>query len=393
MVMELLEGQSLHEIVKRAPLVPSDFNDVAEQSLEALIAAHQANLLHRDITPGNLMLTWLPSGRMQLKLLDFGLAKFTGKPALQTVSQTGSVLGSIYFMAPEQFERTALDVRSDLYSLGCVLHYALTGDYPFRGESATEVMASHIRGDCADLQPLRPDVPPHVCRWVMRMLARNMDDRPSSAREALAEFEKAKLDPAPVPSLPRLNPAVDVKSASRGVGTGPAPVGGALSHTTSQVPTHTTATQPVQARSTSVPPWIFAIGGVLVLGIVALGVAMAMRDDPGGTVSPRVETPVPDPAPPPADPQNGAKTGPAPAPSQRGQPPTSRWNASQDFKKKDLNGDFKLSAEEFVVSRKEPWRTNLVRRFNQLDRNGDGFLNLAEFKHWKKPAQDNQGKK
>ena len=83
-----------------------------------------------------------------------------------------------------------------------VVYYSLTGQYPFNGESVTEVMASHIQGTCDDLQPLRPDLSPALCRWVMRLIARGMEERPESAQEALREFETAKRATAPVPTQP-----------------------------------------------------------------------------------------------------------------------------------------------------------------------------------------------
>ena len=132
-VMEHLNGKTLHEVVSNAPLIEGDFFQIAEQGLEALIAAHEVHLLHRDIKPGNLMLNWLPSGRFNLKLLDFGLAKFSDTPSVQTIAYGKSVMGSIYFMAPEQFDRELLDARTDLYSLGCLYYYGRTSRYPFDG--------------------------------------------------------------------------------------------------------------------------------------------------------------------------------------------------------------------------------------------------------------------
>ena len=170
-VMEYLDGQTLHDVVSKEPLVVEDFKNVAEQDLEALIAAHDTKLLHRDIKPSNLMLTWLPSGRMQLKLLDFGLAKFTEKPAVQTIAQKGSVLGSIYFMAPEQFDRTPLDPRTDLYSLGVTLYYLAAGRPPFEGRSAPEVMKKHLLEEAQPLGELRSDLGAGLRAIVARLRA------------------------------------------------------------------------------------------------------------------------------------------------------------------------------------------------------------------------------
>lgn len=187
-VMELINGKTLDEMVERGTLTFDDFREVGIQSQEAMIAAQDLDLVHRDLKPSNVMVCWLPSGRFQVKLVDFGLAKFSAKPSLQTIDHGDAVFGSIFFMAPEQFERTPLDRRTDMYALGCMYYYSLAGTYPFNGDSAPQVMASHLQNTVQPLQELRPDLPLWVCEWVMWHLARNMDDRPESARVALERF-------------------------------------------------------------------------------------------------------------------------------------------------------------------------------------------------------------
>ena len=199
-VMELLKGETLDETVERSPMTLDDFRGVVRQTLEGVIAAHSVGLLHRDIKPSNLMVSWLPSGKFQLKILDFGLAKFSASASEQTSDQEDGILGSIYFMAPEQFERGSLDARTDVYALGCVYYYCLTGLHPFDGETSPQVMASHLRHDVRDLASLRPDVPPEVCRWVMWLINRKADERPSSAKEAYDYFREGNAgEPVGIP--------------------------------------------------------------------------------------------------------------------------------------------------------------------------------------------------
>ncbi len=186
--MELLRGRTLQEIAENAPLLEADFLNVARQALEGLLAAHALGMLHRDIKPGNLMLVDLPSGAFQVKILDFGLAKIVAEPSLQTMDQTGGLLGSVYTMSPEQFEGRPLDVRSDLYSLGCVCYYALTGYYPFNGKNVPEVICAHLQRRMAPLKDLRPDLSPALCDWVGRMMATYPENRPGSASEALEQL-------------------------------------------------------------------------------------------------------------------------------------------------------------------------------------------------------------
>ena len=218
-VMELLDGKTLEMLINKAPFTETDFTVLAEQSLEGLLAAHEAHILHRDIKPCNFMVTWLPSGRMQLKILDFGLAKFSKEPSKQTIAHGHSLLGSIYFMAPEQFEQSPLDKRTDLYALGTVFYYALTGTYPFNGESVAQVMASHLMGKYRDLREYRPDLNPALCMWIMSLMSRKPEHRPESSAVALAQLmgiqnqtyvpqEPIRPEPSSPPSIandPKLN--------------------------------------------------------------------------------------------------------------------------------------------------------------------------------------------
>ncbi len=192
-VMELLAGETLDAVIERASLPLADFERFATQALEGLIAAQSVHLIHRDLKPSNIMLVWLPSGKFQVKILDFGLAKFSKKPSTQTVDHGDSILGSIYFMAPEQFERIPLDGRTDLYSLGAIFYYTLAGQYPFTGEQAVHVMAAHLSHQLTPLREYRPDLPDSVCTWIESLIARKMDDRPASAQAALDAWNPAAI--------------------------------------------------------------------------------------------------------------------------------------------------------------------------------------------------------
>ena len=199
-VMELISGNTLEELIERAPLTWPDFRELALQTQEALIAAQELDLIHSDIKPSNLMLTWLPSGKFQIKIVDFGLATLTQSQSREELEEMEAVFGSIFFMAPEQFERVPLDARSDLYSMGCVYYQALAGIYPFDGTSGQEVMQSHLHHSVKPLQEVRAEIPLWVCDWVMWHLNRNPDDRPASAREALTVFLQNDKNPNPAMS-------------------------------------------------------------------------------------------------------------------------------------------------------------------------------------------------
>ncbi|MBB5350457.1 serine/threonine protein kinase/HEAT repeat protein [Haloferula luteola] len=208
-VMELLKGETLDEIVERAPLTESDFLEFARQVQEGLIAAQDLGIVHRDLKPSNVMVNWLPSGKFQVKLVDFGLAKFSPQPSRQTVDHNDSVYGSIFFMAPEQFERALLDARTDMYAIGCVYYFALAARSPFEGETGPQVMAAHLQHRVVPLAQIRPDLSQWILDWIMWHINRDPLDRPENAREALSSFmdlETANraLSSAtgPVPPLP-----------------------------------------------------------------------------------------------------------------------------------------------------------------------------------------------
>jgi serine/threonine protein kinase len=200
-VMELISGKTLDELIEVAPLTWPDFRELALQTQEALIAAQELDLIHSDIKPSNLMLTWLPSGKFQIKIVDFGLATLTQSQSREELAEMEAVFGSIFFMAPEQFERIPIDARADLYAMACVYYQALTGTYPFRGETGNEVMDSHLQHRVIPIQEIRSGIPKWACDWIMWNLNRLPDDRPASARESLQVFLQNDKNPNPTLSL------------------------------------------------------------------------------------------------------------------------------------------------------------------------------------------------
>lgn len=199
-VMELIHGKTLDEIAEHAPLVWHDFKIVAMQTLEALIAAQELDMIHSDLKPPNIMLTWLPSGAFQVKIVDFGLAVLIQSQSQEEIEKMEAVYGSIFFMPPEQYERKTLDTRSDLYSLGCCFYQALSGVYPFSGSTGMEVMQAHLNHTVTPIQEIRGDIPLWACNWLMWLINRYPDDRPPSAREALANFLQNDKETSPIMS-------------------------------------------------------------------------------------------------------------------------------------------------------------------------------------------------
>lgn len=216
MVLELLEGDSLQKILDEGPVELEDFYQVAEQTLEGLMAAHDIHLIHRDLKPSNINVLRRPSGRLLVKLQDFGLAKFSLEPSIRTIAHSNTLFGSIYYMAPEQFERQPLDARTDIYSLGAVFYHMLSGEFPYDGDSGAQVMIGAMNGGATDLAELRPDLDPALCKWIMSMIAKDPNDRPagcSEALEQLAAIRQGKAAPAtpaaaglPIANIPEATP-------------------------------------------------------------------------------------------------------------------------------------------------------------------------------------------
>ena len=202
MVMELLEGEDLTAVVSRGPLPYEDFKELARQTLEGLIAAHERHLLHRDIKPENIKVERLPGGRLQSKIIDFGLARIGLSARKQTEDVTGSVMGSIHYMAPEQLSREPVSARTDLYSLGCVFYEAVSGQKAFNGPTMSDVIDKHLHHDVIPLSSIAPHVPPWLGAWVERLMARDPEHRPASAQQAIEEFRAWERNPAMAPYTP-----------------------------------------------------------------------------------------------------------------------------------------------------------------------------------------------
>ncbi len=191
-VMEYVAGRTLQEIGDFAPLTLTDFLSVADQSLQGLAAAHELSLMHCDIKPSNIMVSITSGGSLKVKVLDFGLARLAEATQQKTPDdQERVLLGSIYTMAPEQFDEEPTDARTDLYSLGCVLYFILAGAYPFVGESVEAVAAAHINHVMHPLKATRPDLPDFLCTWIEKLMENAPGNRPATARQALTALRFA----------------------------------------------------------------------------------------------------------------------------------------------------------------------------------------------------------
>jgi eukaryotic-like serine/threonine-protein kinase len=188
-VMEFVEGQNLKSLIHGQGALPlTRLIDIGIQTADALAAAHDINLIHRDIKSANILIT----PRSQAKVLDFGLAKVirtvanevdANAPTLTHLTDEGTVLGTAAYMSPEQTRGQALDARSDLFSLGCVLYEAATRSLPFSGPSMLAIMHAIATTDPTSPSRVRPELPREFDLIVERALAKEKEKRYPSAAE------------------------------------------------------------------------------------------------------------------------------------------------------------------------------------------------------------------
>ncbi|HVV30623.1 MAG TPA: Stk1 family PASTA domain-containing Ser/Thr kinase [Mycobacteriales bacterium] len=186
-VMEYVAGRTLRDVLAEdGRLLPRRAMEIVAEVTSALEYSHRAGIVHRDIKPGNVMLT--PTG--EIKVMDFGIAR-AAAAASSTMTQTAQVLGTAQYLSPEQARGEHVDARSDIYSTGCLLYELLTGVPPFRGESAVAVAYQHVREDPLPPSQLDPDLPPSVDAVVLKAMAKNPANRYQDAAEMRADLERA----------------------------------------------------------------------------------------------------------------------------------------------------------------------------------------------------------
>lgn len=220
MVMELLDGKPLSEVLAdRGRLDPPDVRAIAEQILDALVEAHALGLVHRDLKPSNVFVRELSHGRWDVKVLDFGVARWADRdPGDQSSGLTNSeaLLGTPRYMAPEQMENScAARPTSDVWAFGVMLFEMLTGSLPFDGESVAQVCVAVLTREPAALRQRRPELSSFWETVVARCLNRNPELRYASAAALLAVIQKGDDNlriPARAASLGRARPGMSSSS-------------------------------------------------------------------------------------------------------------------------------------------------------------------------------------
>jgi len=196
--MELVEGKSLTELIPSEGLKLEVIFDLAIPMADAVSAAHERGISHRDLKPGNIMV----GGDGRVKVLDFGLAKLLQDSvapdatslSTQTLTKTGHALGTVTYMAPEQLKGKSPDQRADIFSLGIVLYQMASGQRPFQGETSAEVISSILRDAPPPVTDLKIELPSHLGRIVKRCLEKNPNHRYQTAAELRNELEELKRE-------------------------------------------------------------------------------------------------------------------------------------------------------------------------------------------------------
>ena len=226
-VMEYVAGRTLRDIIREGrKILPERALEITSGVLSALDYSHRAGIIHRDIKPGNVMLT--PSG--DVKVMDFGIARAISD-ASSTMTQTAAVVGTAQYLSPEQARGETVDSRSDVYSAGCLLYELLTGRPPFVGDSPVAVAYQHVREPAVPPCDHDTELPEAIDAIVMKALAKRVEDRYQSAAAMRSDIERY-LAGRPVHAVvPPPPPTTTIPSTAATAVAAPLPGGGRGRHT------------------------------------------------------------------------------------------------------------------------------------------------------------------
>ncbi len=279
-VMEYVDGRTIRDLLRDdRRLLPERALEITDGVLRALDYSHRNGIVHRDIKPGNVMLT--RSG--EIKVMDFGIARAVAD-SQATMTQTAQVIGTAQYLSPEQARGERVDFRSDLYSVGCLLYELLTGRPPFTGDSPVSIAYQHVRENPVPPTRVDPELPAWADAIVLRAMAKSPDDRYQSAADMRADIQRA------LSGFPVAGPArgyggttrLDTMSPTRVQG-GPT---GAMTPYEYGPPDGAEAGPPDQRRrKRKVWPWVVAILAILIIA-VGIGIYKLISGTAGNVAVP-----------------------------------------------------------------------------------------------------------
>jgi serine/threonine-protein kinase len=251
-VMEYVAGRTLRDVLREGrKILPERALEISSDVLNALDYSHRNGIIHRDIKPGNVMLT--PAG--DVKVMDFGIARALND-AQSTMTQTAAVVGTAQYLSPEQARGEQVDARSDVYSAGCLLYELLTGRPPFVGDSPVSVAYQHVREHAQPPSAHDPSLPRELDAIVMKSLAKRVEDRYQSAQAMRTDIERY-LAGRPVQAT--VPPSFDQTQVAqnRAVPYGDPTTGGYY--------------PPQDDRPAGPRPWVLVLLGLVIIGLIAVG--------------------------------------------------------------------------------------------------------------------------
>ncbi|MGY0388202.1 Stk1 family PASTA domain-containing Ser/Thr kinase [Nocardioides sp. WG-D5] len=252
-VMEYVAGRTLRDVLREGrKILPERALEISSDVLNALDYSHRNGIIHRDIKPGNVMLT--PAG--DVKVMDFGIARALND-VQSTMTQTAAVVGTAQYLSPEQARGEQVDARSDVYSAGCLLYELLTGRPPFVGDSPVSVAYQHVREHAQPPSAHDPSLPRELDAIVMKSLAKRVEDRYQSAQAMRTDIERY-LAGRPVQAT--VPPSIDQTQVAQN--RVPGPYGD---------PTNGGYYPPQDERPDGPRPWVLVLLGLVIIGLIAVG--------------------------------------------------------------------------------------------------------------------------
>ncbi len=297
--MEYVEGETVGQLLReRGGLEPEEAVPIAVQVAQSLGEAHAKGIIHRDLKPDNILVSIPESGELFAKVADFGIAKILDRDTQFT--QVGNIVGTPFYMSPEQSKSGEVDARSDLYALGCCLYEMLTGRPPFMGTTPIEVLLKHRTEDPPSLGP---NFPSNLDSFLRDVLAKSPDRRPRDAqafvRELMACYVQPDWEETPQAALaetmePGLSESTEkgtppqlVARSDRDLEVSPSATNSSISamvalHEIEGADSKTSvSTSRMNERASKEAPRVPAWAGLIVVALIAASVGMALLSGPG----------------------------------------------------------------------------------------------------------------